>query len=95
MLEAQLADPDSLGGRLKVGPGGRVLIPADLRAALGVVEGDLLLAALEDGELRLMSTATAVKKAQALVRQYIRPGGPSLVDELIADRRAESARDSQ
>ncbi len=86
---------DDLGGRLKVGPGGRVLIPADLRAALGVVEGDTLLATFENGELRLMSTATAVERAQAMVRSYLKPSGRSLVDELIAERRAENARDSE
>jgi antitoxin PrlF len=82
------------GGRLKVGPGGRVLIPSDMRAALGVAEGDYLLATLEDGELRLMSGATAVKRAQALVRATV-AGQGSLVDELLAERRAENARDSQ
>jgi antitoxin PrlF len=78
-------------GRLKIGPGGRVVIPAEVRTALGVAEGDVLLATLEGDELRLMSTAAAVKRAQAIVRTYIPAGGPSLVDELIADRRKEVA----
>jgi AbrB family looped-hinge helix DNA binding protein len=77
--------------RLKIGPGGRVIIPAEMRAALGAEEGDTLLASLVDGELRLVSTQTAIKRAQAIVRAYIPAGGPSLVDELIADRRAEAA----
>jgi antitoxin PrlF len=79
------------GGRLKVGPGGRVLIPADMRAALGVAEGDMLLATLEDGELRLMSGATAVKRAQALMRANLQGHG-SLTEELLAERRADAAR---
>jgi bifunctional DNA-binding transcriptional regulator/antitoxin component of YhaV-PrlF toxin-antitoxin module len=77
--------------RLKIGPGGRVIIPADMRAALGADEGDTLLASLADGELRLVSTPTAIRRAQAIVRAYIPAGGPSVVDELIADRRAEAA----
>ncbi len=88
----QLAD-GSTGGteaRLKIGPGGRVVIPAEMRAVLGVEEGDTLLGSVVDGELRLLSTATAIKRAQAIVRTYI-PAGTSLVDELIADRRAEAA----
>jgi hypothetical protein len=34
----------------------------------------------------------AIRRAQALVRQYV-PAERSLVDELIADRRAEAARE--
>jgi AbrB family looped-hinge helix DNA binding protein len=77
--------------RLQIGPGGRIVIPSDMRAALGVEEGDTLLASVTDGELRLMSTRTAIARAQAIVGAYIKPGGPSLVDELLADRRAEVA----
>ena len=36
--------------------------------------------------------AQAIRRAQALVRRYV-PAGRSLVDELIAERRAESARE--
>ena len=79
-----------VGGRLKIGPGGRIIIPAEMRAALGADEGDTLLASVTDGELRLVTTQTAIKRAQAIVRAYIPAGGPSLVDELIADRRAEA-----
>lgn len=75
--------------RLKIGPGGRVVIPADLRQALGVAEGDTLLATLADGELRLLSTSSVVKRAQAMVKASIPAGGASLVDELLADRRRE------
>ena len=51
--------------------------------------GDTLSARVEDGVLILMSPETAVRKAQELVRRYI-PEGVSLVDELIAERRAEA-----
>ena len=82
------------GARLKIGPGGRVVIPAEIRLALGVAEGDLLLASFEDGELRLTSVAASLARAQALVRHSIPAGGPSVVDELIAERRLENERDS-
>ena len=82
-----------VGDRLKIGPGGRVVIPANMREAMGVSEGDTLLATLVDGELRLLSTGAAVKRAQAIVAAVIPPGGPSLVDELIADRRKEAERE--
>jgi AbrB family looped-hinge helix DNA binding protein len=82
-------------GKFTVGHGGRVLIPADVRTELGVKEGDVLVASMVDGELRLMSMATAVKRAQAMIRAFIPEGGPSMVDELIAERRRENERDSQ
>lgn len=74
--------------------GGRVLIPQELREQLGVNEGDLLVGELVDGQLTLMSRATALRKAQELVRQYV-PAGVSLVDELIAERRADAARENE
>ena len=86
---------DSPGDRLRIGPGGRVVIPADMRQAMGAAEGDTLLASLVDGELRLLSTRSAVVRAQAMVRQFIPPGGPSVVDELIADRRREQALEDE
>lgn len=71
-----------------------MVIPAEMRAALGVGEGDVLSGRVVDGELRLLSKEAAVRKAQELVRQYI-PEGVSLVDELIEERRAEAARETR
>lgn len=83
-----LPDGERLNAKLKVGPGGRVLIPANMRERLGVVEGDALMASLEGGELRLITLAESVRRAQAIVRSRV-PAGVSLVDELLADRRRE------
>ena len=65
--------------RLTLGPGGRVVIPAALREAMEVNEGDALLAWIEDGELL----------------KGLLPEGESLADELIADRRREAAAESR
>lgn len=78
--------------RLHVDRGGRIVLPAACRRALGIQVGDDLIARLEDGELRLMTVAEAVRRAQALVRRAI-PDGPSLADELLTDRRAEADRE--
>jgi bifunctional DNA-binding transcriptional regulator/antitoxin component of YhaV-PrlF toxin-antitoxin module len=72
--------------------GGRILLPADLRELLGVAEGDRLQGIVIDGELRLMSHDTALKRARQLVRARV-PAGVSLVDELLAERRAEQKQD--
>ncbi len=77
--------------RLKVAPNGRVVIPAAARAAMGLDENGIITARLEDGVLKLTTPAVALAKLQALVRQNA--GDRSLVDELIAERRAEAERE--
>ena len=47
---------------------------------------------LGDGEARVFSRREQLRRAQALVRKYV-PENVSLVDELIAERRAEAARE--
>lgn len=77
---------------MKMSEGGRVVVPAEIRRALGLKEGDLVLWELKDGEARLTTRRERLRRAQALVREYV-PAGVSLSDELIAERRAEAERD--
>jgi AbrB family looped-hinge helix DNA binding protein len=76
----------------KVGDGGRIVIPAEIRRLIGVKEGDQIMLLVEDGELHLITVRQGIKRAQALAEPYIRPG-VSMVDELIAERRAEAERE--
>ena len=76
--------------RVKVGPGGRVVIPAVYRKAMKVKEGDLLMARIVDGELRLMTPEMGIKRAQRMVRETI-PPDVDLVEALIEMRREEVA----
>ncbi len=78
--------------RAKVAEGGRIVIPAEYRKTLGIEIGDNVVLQLEDGEVRLFTIDEAIRRAQEIVRQYV-PEGRSLVDELIAERRAEAARE--
>lgn len=80
--------PDSV----TVGPDGRIVIPAQCRKALDIEAGDKLRLRIENGELRLISRRAGIKRAQSIVRRYV-PEGVSLVDELIAERREEAARE--
>jgi AbrB family looped-hinge helix DNA binding protein len=80
--------------KLRLGPDGRVLIPAAFREALGLSEGDILIASIDNGELNLLTRQAAIRRAQAIVRQFV-PKGVSLVDELIEDRRREVEREQQ
>ena len=77
---------------LQIKDGGRILLPLDLRELLSAGEGEVLVGEVRDGELLLMTRRTAVRKAQELVRKHV-PTGVSLADELIAERRAEAARE--
>jgi AbrB family looped-hinge helix DNA binding protein len=77
----------TLQATLTVAPNGRLVIPAAMRESLGFTNGGKLIARLEDGVLILETIDAAVRRAQAIVRQYI-PEGVSLADELIAERHA-------
>ncbi|HEX5416369.1 MAG TPA: AbrB/MazE/SpoVT family DNA-binding domain-containing protein [Chloroflexota bacterium] len=78
--------------RTKIAAGGRIVIPAEYRRALGLQEGDEVILSLEDGEVRVISPTMAIERAQQLVAHYVREGR-SLSDELIAERRAEATRE--
>jgi AbrB family looped-hinge helix DNA binding protein len=75
--------------RVRIAEGGRIVIPAEVRQALGLQIGDEVLLQLHDGEIRLITLREALRHAQDLVRQTI-PASSSLADELIAERREES-----
>ncbi len=73
--------------------GGRVELPAAFLSALGVREGDQVQLALEGDSIRVLTRAAALRELRAQARRFV-PEGVSLVDELIAERRAEADRDS-
>lgn len=74
--------------RVRLGAGGRVVIPAAYREALSLSEGDELVLVLEDGSLRLLRTEQAVQRAQELVDRYI-PRDRDLASDLLKQRRQE------
>lgn len=78
--------------KARIGAGGRLVIPAAYRQAMGVKEGDEVLMRLEDGEVRIYTRAQAIRRAQEIVRRHV-PKGVSLVDELMRERRREVERE--
>ena len=76
----------------RVAEGGRVVIPAEYRNALGLRVGDEVMIELEGGTMRILTIGEAIRRAQEIVLQYV-PQEVSLVDELMAQRRAEAARE--
>jgi AbrB family looped-hinge helix DNA binding protein len=72
---------------------GRIVIPAECRAAAGLKPGDdLMIEPIGEGELRLRTRRQAIKEAQAIVARYL-PKRRDLVQELIDERRDEAARE--
>lgn len=74
----------------KLSDGNRLVIPATILKRMGLEIGDSVTLVLqENGEVRLLTQEDAVRQAQGLVRRYVSEER-SLVDELLAERRAES-----
>lgn len=90
--EGQSTYKPSMQQTVELGAGGRLVIPAPMREALGMKSGDRLNVRLEGRELRIYSLAEGLRRARAIVRKFV-PEGVSLVDELIADRRREAERE--
>ncbi len=78
--------------RVTIAEGGRVVIPARFRRALGLCTGDRVIMRLEGEELRVHTVRQGIRYAQARVAQYITSDG-TLVDQFIADRHAEAERE--
>lgn len=89
--QAAFADPSA---KVKLGPDGRVVIPAAFREALGLGEGDTLFARVENGEIHLLTAKAVMRRVNSMVRKFV-PEGVSLVDELIEDRRREVEREKE
>ncbi|MGI4876480.1 MAG: AbrB/MazE/SpoVT family DNA-binding domain-containing protein [Janthinobacterium lividum] len=82
--------------KVKMVDGGRVIVPAAFRKAMGVTKGDTLTMELDGNEVRLRSskaeTMAAIRRLQAYAATL--PKSDMLAsDELIAERRAEAARE--
>jgi len=73
---------------VRFGPDGRVLVPVELRRALGVTPGEPLVARVIERQLVIERRADALRRVQG--RFATIPEGVSLADELIEDRRREA-----
>ena len=77
---------EELRVRMRIGAKGRLVIPAKMREAMGMTEGDMLDLVVVDGELRMATMRERLRRAQEWARTHI-PAGVSLADELSAERR--------
>ena len=86
---AQLPEP----AEIRVGPQGRLVIPASLRRTLGIDPGDTLVIRLEDNRLVLEKRETILARLRDRFRRV--PPDLSLADELIRERREEARREAE
>jgi AbrB family looped-hinge helix DNA binding protein len=74
--------------RTRLSAGGRVVIPAEFRDALGLAEGAAPDLFLEDGQVRIVSRIATVRKAKERIRLAVghlaNPSG-----DILASREAE------
>jgi AbrB family looped-hinge helix DNA binding protein len=75
--------------RLQVDEQGRVVIPPEIRHALGFEPGEVLVAQIKDGRLIMRTFRAMSEELWATFAGY----EGSMADELIAERRAEAERE--
>ena len=71
---------------------GRVVVPAGIRKALNIQDEQELTITLEDDCIRIQTIDAGLRRIREIARRK-RKGNSSLVDEFIAERRAEAAQD--
>ncbi len=76
-----------------LGDDGRLTIPADARRQLNLAPGQPLLVESDGDSLLVRSYDAVLRETQGYFRQFLTPG-EGVVDGLIADRRAEAAREA-
>ena len=79
--------------RVTVGAKGRIVLPVELRRELGIEPGSELMARVQDDHLVLESPQAALTRIQAMFAQI--PPEVGMVDELIAERRAEATAEQR
>lgn len=79
-----------MGRCVTVAANGRLVLPADVRKRLDLMEGgDLLMEETQDG-LVLRTVAQSVARAQAIARRHLADRPDVSVDDFLAKRRKES-----
>jgi AbrB family looped-hinge helix DNA binding protein len=78
-----------VGKAVRVGQHGRIVLPVELRRELGIAPGDALVVWLEDGRIIMQSRAAVRRELWGMFNGV----NKSLADELIAERRADAARE--
>lgn len=82
-------DNSSSPVKVRLGPNGRIVIPAALREQLGLEPGATLFLEAKDGVLHVEALPARIRRIQQELAPFRSPGILAS-DELIAQRRAEA-----
>lgn len=74
--------------RSKIVEGGRIIVPAAFRRAMGVAQGDAVVMELQGDELRVRPARSALRRIQERLAAHA-PTDHLVSDTLLADRRKE------
>lgn len=77
---------------VRVGPKGRIVVPAPIRRELRFEEGAEVVVRADRGRMVVESRADVLERLRAVVREAV-PSSVSLVDELLEARRTEAVRE--
>lgn len=78
--------------QVTIGDRGRLVLPASIRSTLGLEPGTrMVISAEDDGSLRLRPYRVVADESRGLFADLAKSA--SLVDELLAERRAEAKRE--
>ena len=78
--------------RTKIDKSGRIGLPAEVRTALGVSEGDSVLVVQEGKSVGILTSQGALRQAQEYFMK-LAPAGVSMADEIIQEHREEAERE--
>ena len=71
-----------------------MILPVELRRALGVDKGDRIVIEAEDGRLALTTARPRRRRAQESAARYAAPGR-SVVDEFLVEKRREAENENR
>ena len=82
----------TFGQGVRIDEAGRVVVPAPIRKALGIRGKQVLHISLDDGFIRLQTVEAGLERIWAIARSKGK-SSESVVDDFIAERRAEAAKE--
>ena len=89
------AKPPEKAFKARVDSAGRVLLPAEVRKQLGIEPGHhLMMRVTKPGFMEAWTSEYWFRKAQEILRRHV-PENVDLVDDFIAWRRQEAAREEE
>ena len=78
---------------IRIAENGRMVLPRSARNALGVTGVGVVVLSIDGDNVKLTSMRQSIKRAQDLYRQHAT--NDLSVDDFLAERRAEAARDDE